>query len=1214
VIVDLDKASARALYVLSNFALWTGDTKASKEFIKRLKRTDKNFPGQAALRGWWELMTGQTKPDFFEEFSGVSANDLEAQLVKAKYFQMRAANKESVEVYNTVIASHPEYLPALSEKASVFVHMGDWSQALETAQRVLAADASDVDAQKVVVCAGLATEASFSEAASGARELLVLARRVEPKSARLLISVSQPIARLACRSREVLKETLALVEAAAKISPRDASVQVELGFQRFLMGDITGASQAYQRAMDLDDANAAALYGIIRCLIAGDKLEDADQQIEFLQSTSSQTTMAAQPIVPLMAAELAQKKRAGKDGDVVGLVDKAVAAHLALVRRPAHDADAVTALNPEFLMDVAQLYVAQASLDPADLNEATSAVLGKAAEVLNVLRARVPACIPALLLLGRCRYALGQKDEGLRLINQCTSLDASNPEVHITLAQIYVSQGATQQALASLEQALAYDFAVRELPLYNLIRALALEEQGNAAEAVRLLEATMSAPGVRQVARPEQLAKSRYADVPLQVRVSIFVKLAHLHAKLGHNVEASKIMSDAANEFNGTAEERRVAIASCEVSLERGDVEKAIETLSRVPKDDPYYVRARTTLARVYLQHRGDRRSYARVYEELTREMPSVANFTASAEAFMRISEPDLAIRAYEAALRLSPKDAELTSKIGRVLVSTHDYKRAIDFYEKGCRADAADLVLRRDLAELYLRLRQYEDCQKILVEALKNRRPEQADDPTSLVQEVAMLALLAEVTERTGKATTAMELLGKAVAKQTSLIARLRNDKPELVEQQRKQAAALCVKLAEAQAAQRQPEEAARSYNDALRYSEDSPEARVALARLALAQGSLDQCQEHCLTLLRHDPASEEATMLLAEVMARREEHQTALYHFEQLLETKPDNYSALARLLVLLRRAGRLEEAGPALIARAEASPRSSLDPGFHYAKGLYLRYSSDPLGALKEFNLARKDPEWGERTLRAMIEIYLVTDGVDLWEEAEEGRKETVDRIRSAAKLLDEFALMGLATRTARNTHAWLQGQLLLASGSGPEHDRAVELFTQMLTDDRDSIPGLLGLAVSHMLKKDSSKARNHLKRLAKMDYNYEFADEFERGYLLLAEIYIDLGKLDQAIALVKSALQHNASCAKAWELKGKIEEKDLAYKDAAESYEKAFALARERSAPIGYKLAFNMLKASRHLEAIKISHKVLALNPDYPKIKKEILGPARNNLRK
>ena len=56
-----------------------------------------------------------------------------------------------------------------------------------------------------------------------------------------------------------------------------------------------------------------------------------------------------------------------------------------------------------------------------------------------------------------------------------------------------------------------------------------------------------------------------------------------------------------------------------------------------------------------------------------------------------------------------------------------------------------------------------------------------------------------------------------------------------------------------------------------------------------------------------------------------------------------------------------------------------------------------------------------------------------------------------------------------------------------------------------------------------------------------------------------------------------------------------------------------LQGEASATVGYKLAFNYLKARRYVEAINVCHKVLGMYPDYPKIKRDILEKARSSLR-
>ena len=103
----------------------------------------------------------------------------------------------------------------------------------------------------------------------------------------------------------------------------------------------------------------------------------------------------------------------------------------------------------------------------------------------------------------------------------------------------------------------------------------------------------------------------------------------------------------------------------------------------------------------------------------------------------------------------------------------------------------------------------------------------------------------------------------------------------------------------------------------------------------------------------------------------------------------------------------------------------------------------------------------------------------------------------------------------------------------------------------------------------------------------------------------------------------------SCSKAWEYLGFIAEKEQAFKDAADHYEKAWRHSHCRSpavgeyvsvviatfshTPTGYRLAFNYLKARKYVEAVEVCHKVLHHHPTYPRIRKDVLDKARHNIR-
>lgn len=109
--------------------------------------------------------------------------------------------------------------------------------------------------------------------------------------------------------------------------------------------------------------------------------------------------------------------------------------------------------------------------------------------------------------------------------------------------------------------------------------------------------------------------------------------------------------------------------------------------------------------------------------------------------------------------------------------------------------------------------------------------------------------------------------------------------------------------------------------------------------------------------------------------------------------------------------------------------------------------------------------------------------------------------------------------------------------------------------------------------------------------------------------MADYYISVNKYDLAEAELKKALKYNKSTIKAEELMGLIKEKEKAYVDAADHYKRAFQMSNKKNGGVGYRLAFNYLKASRFVDAIDVGKEVLKINPAYPKLQSDIIDKAR-----
>lgn len=181
-------------------------------------------------------------------------------------------------------------------------------------------------------------------------------------------------------------------------------------------------------------------------------------------------------------------------------------------------------------------------------------------------------------------------------------------------------------------------------------------------------------------------------------------------------------------------------------------------------------------------------------------------------------------------------------------------------------------------------------------------------------------------------------------------------------------------------------------------------------LSKIMLARGEKEQCQNQCIKILTAAPETEDAAILLSEVLfdATNDDPISAVKPLQDLLAIHPNNYNALEKAVTLLRRAGQLSQALPLLAAAKASDRRCTTHPGFNYCQGLYSRFTNDIVRAISSFNLARKDDKWGAQALTHMIELFLNPDQEGAWEEKESGPLDDATRahIAAAEELLKEL----------------------------------------------------------------------------------------------------------------------------------------------------------------------------------------------------------------
>nr|XP_012597615.1 tetratricopeptide repeat protein 21A isoform X6 [Microcebus murinus] len=1204
---DVSLCSTMAL-IYAHKCCETIDREAIQELecsLKELRRTASDTALYYASLFLWLVGRHDKAREYVDRILKVSCGSREAT-----YFMIQQNYSEALEVVNQITVASGTFLPALVLKMRLLLARQDWEQTVEAGHRILEKDESNIDAYQILAVHELTREGNMAAAADHVRNLIKALEMREPQNPSLHLKKILVISRLCGRHQAVLQQVCNFIERIFMATPSYTCAATELGYLYVLRNQVKEASLWYSEGVKLNQNQnrTAAMTGMIWCQILEGQLEEAENQLEFLKEV--QQSLGKSEVLIFLQALLASRKHKGEHA-ATALLKETVELHFSSMQGLPLGSEYFEKLDPYFLVYIAKEYLLFCPKQPRSPGQIVSPLLKQVTVILNPIVKVAPALVDPLYVMAQVKYLSGEPENAQSTLQRCLELDPTSADAHLLMAQIYLAQGNFAMCSHSLELGVSHNFQVRDHPLYHFIKARALNKSGDYPEAIKTLKMIVKLPTLKT----EESKKFRRPSVQPSERVSILLELVDALRLNGELHEATKVMQDAINEFSGTPEEVRITIANVDLALSKGNVDMALSVLRGITPKQPCYVEAMEKMANIYLQTRKDIRLYIGCYRELCEQLPGPHTSLLLGDAFMNIQEPEKALEVYDEAYRKNPHDAFLVSRIGQAYVKTHQYSKAINYYEAAQKISGQDFLC-CDLAELLLKLKKFNKAEKVLKQALEH---EFAKDIPSMMNDVKCLLLLAKVYE-SQKKEDVIETLNKALDLQSRILKRVPLEQPEMIPSQKQLAACICTQFGEHYLAEKEYAKAVKAYKDALSYSPIDNKVVLELAQLYLLQGHLDLCEQHCAILLQTEKNHETASVMMADLLFRKQNYEAAINLYRQVLEKAPDNFSVLRKLIDLLRRSGKLEDA-PAFFELAEkVSSRVPLEPGFNYCRGIYRWHIGQPNEALKFLNKARKDSTWGQSATYYMVQICLNPDNEIMGGEAFEtlvaesnstDRKETEQHgVRTAEKLLREFYPHSALGHTQLRL---LQGLCLLATREKANVEAALGNFIEMAQAEKDSVPALLALAQAYVLLKQIPKARTQLKRLAKAPWMLAEAEDLEKSWLLLADIYCQGGKFDLASELLRRCVQYNKSCCKAYEYMGFIMEKEQSYKDAASNYELAWKYSHQANPAIGFKLAFNYLKDKKFVEAIEVCHSVLSEHPNYPKIREEILEKAQGSLR-
>ncbi|KAJ3319716.1 Tetratricopeptide repeat protein 21B [Boothiomyces sp. JEL0866] len=1149
----------------------TGDLERATEYLKTALTKNANNIGAMSTLGWIELDRNIVKTNWFDKTLEKSMRDLEGMLGKCVQLRKEKNSTQALDLSNRIIAYYPNFLPAYIERMLIFLDLLAWDSLLEAAQRLGGLSQDNIDSLQMICLYEVCYEGPSDNAIE----------RLESKNTALILNIAQTFARLANRNSAILDVCLKIVGYAIQNEKDNGELYSELGYIYYLKGEYTRSRESYEKASSLDPQNIQALEGIITWLISTEQYSAAIEQLEMFYEL--QKTLGPSSKITYLNSLVATKYHKSPAKGLVYL-QETLETQLNYIEEKPFSFDYYKQINPDFVQSAVRDYMDLLDSGHAfgKSKDATLAVITKLLETICKI---YPGSAEAGFYLAKTNLIMGDTAGAEKKLQDCIKRSKSNFKAYILLAEISLENNNFANGQSALEMALSIDFQIRNDPSFLLLKAKCLFGQQSYDDCIGVLRSMSKLQPVKNVIKAIE-TRQQWNSTPTVVQIStMYLLLVQCYSETSAQSLVISTMQEVKRLFSGSEHENMFIIAESREKLKKEDVQGALDLLATIKPDQPTYLEARSLMADIYLTKKKDRKGYAKCFREVVEKRPTVDSCLFLGDAYLKIQQPEDAIAVYQSALKAYPNQTIFSIKIGNCFTMMHEYSKAIVYYKTIIAKTSDKQQLQTDLTNLLLKLKRYDEANTVIQEVL-----DQAPPDSQIAKDFKILM---------GYAYKGSELFAKASA--AFLVAKDATSNHEKLSE-------ICYELGQLAEQEKDFDKASSYYVESSQHFQKNTKSLIHLTKLYLKQGNTGSAQAQLNAILSVDPNSIEASVLMADLLFEKAQFESALFHYKQILEQNPSDFQVTAKFIDVSKRMNKLDQVPPVLHDNPKLTPQMRLSAGFFYCKGLYHRQLNELNEAMKCFIQAKRDGAFGEPAIRNLIEIFLNPTNETVGGEALEMATETSDSSESdLLGIITADKLLKLLPKTL-DTQI-LECHALMATKQKAEIEKAIAIQMDILSTEKDYVPALYGTSVGFLLLKQTPRARNQLKRISKMDWSPN--KEIEKCWLLLADIYIQGGKYDLATELLKKIIQVDQSNTKAYEYLGFIMEKEQAYKDAADYYLKSWSIRFDAS--IGYKLAFNYLKAKRYLDAIDVCHSVLRQVPDYPKIKPDILDKSRQCLR-
>ena len=1197
------------------------------------------------IKGWklldednhsaWE----EAKNNFLEYEKEFGNDNLDVIFGKLKSLEQIETNKknksyeEILDIYTDALKQNQDFLPLHIERIKIYLLKNDYDSANDYITSKLS-QVKNFEIFKILALCNLMQDGDFKSAAYNLNKMWEIMQDIEQKNNNLFYITGKLFESISDKNADILAISEKMIDKALEYNPREPNYIIEKGYFLLYTGHIKEASEMFEKCGEIDSSNKDNVIGLIWCKIYQGKYREAGEDVKYMIEINESIKLPKTYKMCLLEV-ITQAYFGATEEKILSLAKEALKLYIQTnkIMLPKDKYEVIINTNYDFLLKLAEVLLSFYDFETKISLNSIPDTIRQAQKILNLL-SKNKYLISGRLLIGKLHFLLSDYNKAHEIADDILNIDNKNIDALMFKALVCVETKDYRRAKEVINDAMINNLnETKENSSFLVIKSkceLGLNEiehsQESLNKAIQFFDKTVANTNPTK----SSLFKLEKKDKLELMKLNIDILM-----KLGKTEEAQDYMNKLVVEFQDMGDE--ILMLHSDLAIKTGDLKKAVHLLQKIDdKDERLFKKSRIKLADIYLNQVMDRRLYSWCYTQLIEKFPSFENYKLSANSLMVINAPDEAAEYYKKALKLK-NDLEVMRDLGRALVKTHDYHEAIEYYLEASKLDEKN-VNNQTVVYYWQMMEDYIDLMYLLARNSDGTLEEKIGKNITLKEQIEInikkiQAYLAKYNETHLKSILAkfkfflskvlkylyMESKGneefqkKEIFKQLEEATKLQKEvlnkmKEANIEDQIKEAKDFLSQIwyeigQYYEIIEPKTDNCEKSYLESVNNDNTNIQALLGLSYTLMNRGKYTEAQNYINLLLKEDESNEEALALLVSVLNAKKDNESALDYLVGMIQKQPNSYHLIELYLSILLRSGDISNAKD-ILYKSEKTLKFTYTPGLYFCKGLYHRYLGETNKALLEFSKAKNDEEYGIKCIEQILEIYMNPDcdilliNLDLpWNQR--NIKGLLNYYTDDIDLdMVNFLLRELKLRRDDDkTKVYEMYGIILSKDPEKINEKIAEL-KEILDKNSNNLPVYIAYIMGNLILQNYEEVKNGLNILNKLSLNIKYYSDYERGFLIMAYLFMITDNLKKAEEALQKVIMLNLAQFKGYELLAQIKEKENKVEEACACYEKAWDYSNKNNASIGYQLAVNYLNGKQYVKAMNVCNEIKRKFKEYP----------------